>query len=264
MGQGANPAGGGDTLGNCTIEAPEECDDCNLTSGDGCGATGVIEPGWVCKQEGLACFHFSGFVMTPAEVIGAGGPNGTAFDDACGPNQAIVGFDGSWDLNSTLKGLAAMCGVLAVTDSGAVTWTPGAPTPHRTAVGNTDLPPAVCAADEFVVGFTVNTEPSGGMQVRGADITCAKLYFDGSAIVRGAAHTLDHYGATGGPTASATCADGEIGIHHTGAAAGRYDKMGMTCATLVPTFCGDSQKEGFENCDDGNAVPGDGCSSVCQ
>lgn len=263
MGQGANPVGGGNSVGNCTIEPPETCDDCNATSGDGCSDVGAVEAGWVCKQQGMACWHFSGFTLTTAEEAAAGGTMGSPFNDACPPFAAIVGFDGVSDPTQGLKGLAAVCGKLRVGDDGRVGWSSSSLTPSQGGSGAIDLPPALCEQDEFVVGFTVNVESNGG-QVRGVDITCAKLHFDGSSVVRGASHTLPHYGATMGATASAMCADDEIGIAHTGRSGGRYDAIGMTCATTVPTFCGDGTQAGFESCEDSNTVSGDLCSTVCQ
>lgn len=262
MGQGANPAGGGDSVGNCTIEPPETCDDCNATPSDGCSAAGAVEPGWVCKQQGMACWHFSGFTLTSAEVATVGGTMGSPFNDACPPFHAIVGFDGVSDPTQGLKGLAAACGKLRVANDGKVGWSTSSLTPYQGG-GGTDRLPALCDQDEFVVGFTVNTEAGGG-QVRGVDITCAKLHFDGSSVVRGASHVLPHYGATGGATASAMCAGDEIGIAHTGRSGGRYDAIGMTCATTAPTFCGDATQAGFESCEDSNTVSGDLCSTVCQ
>jgi fibro-slime domain-containing protein len=40
--------------GNGTLDAGEMCDDGNLTNGDGCGATCIIEEGWACPP-GQAC-----------------------------------------------------------------------------------------------------------------------------------------------------------------------------------------------------------------
>src|SRR6202142_16981 len=37
-----------------------------------------------------------------------------------------------------------------------------------------------------------------------------------------------------------------------------------SCADAQAGFCGDGIIEGSETCDDGNSVPGDGCSGVCQ
>ena len=34
--------------GNNRLESPEECDDGNMTSGDGCSDGCVVEPGFVC------------------------------------------------------------------------------------------------------------------------------------------------------------------------------------------------------------------------
>jgi fibro-slime domain-containing protein len=41
--------------GDGLLEAPEQCDDGNQVSGDGCSATCHLEAGWVCDEPGEAC-----------------------------------------------------------------------------------------------------------------------------------------------------------------------------------------------------------------
>lgn len=259
---GAGGAGGG--VGDCVIAAPEICDDCNMVAGDGCSASGAIEDGWACPTEGQACLHFSGFDVTQQEAISLGGPNGGAFSDPCAPGSAIVGFEGQWD-GTVLKGAAAHCAPLRVTNDGRVGWTgPPIVTSFRGG-GGTPIGAYDCPMDQLVVGFHVNVESSAGMQIRGFDLQCAPFVFDGQAVKRGAVTTLPHYGGVGGNDGgSAACAGDEIAIAHTGYAGGRLDRLGVTCASTTPTFCGDLMKQGFEGCDDGNAVSGDTCSTVCQ
>src|SRR6478736_4488137 len=38
----------------------------------------------------------------------------------------------------------------------------------------------------------------------------------------------------------------------------------VSASTPAPTVCGDKVKEGAESCDDGNAIPFDGCTAKCQ
>jgi len=47
-------------------------------------------------------------------------------------------------------------------------------------------------------------------------------------------------------------------------AAGGDGCVGASCTDALPSFCGDGIIEQGESCDDGNSVPGDGCSGICQ
>jgi cysteine-rich repeat protein len=62
MGGGAGGGGGGamtdagpSNCGNGDLNVGESCDDRNATSGDGCSATCLVEPGWVCTPVGAGC-----------------------------------------------------------------------------------------------------------------------------------------------------------------------------------------------------------------
>lgn len=261
-GMGGSGVGGGPAVGNCIVEAPEACDDCNFVSGDGCSATGAVETGWLCATPGAACLHFSGVTATDGTVIGIGGSGASAFDEACPPGSAVVGFDGDWDGND-LKGLLARCGKLGVSNDGQVVWSSVSETAYYGGTG-TALGPIDCPAAQFVVGFDVNYESGGGNQVIGFAMRCATLAFDGQSVVTGAPQPQPHYGGPGGNAGSDACPANQIGTRFTGRHGGRLDKIGLTRASLTPTFCGDSSVAGFETCDDGDAVSGDGCSTVCQ
>jgi cysteine-rich repeat protein len=43
------------SCGNAVVEGLEECDDGDLTDGDGCSASCTIEPGWVCTGSPSIC-----------------------------------------------------------------------------------------------------------------------------------------------------------------------------------------------------------------
>ncbi|KAL6765981.1 concanavalin A-like lectin/glucanase domain-containing protein [Haematococcus lacustris] len=45
------------TCGNAVVEGLEECDDGDLSNGDGCSAACVVEPGWKCSGSPSICVH---------------------------------------------------------------------------------------------------------------------------------------------------------------------------------------------------------------
>ncbi len=48
------------TVGDCVIDAGEECDDCNADAGDGCSDIGDKEDGWNCTDEPTLCTEICG------------------------------------------------------------------------------------------------------------------------------------------------------------------------------------------------------------
>ena len=57
------------TCGNALLNSNEECDDGGAISGDGCSASCVNEPGYLCTLPGLACSPFDLFIDTPVHGI---------------------------------------------------------------------------------------------------------------------------------------------------------------------------------------------------
>ncbi|MBU1045541.1 DUF4215 domain-containing protein [Patescibacteria group bacterium] len=88
----------------------------------------------------------------------------------------------------------------------------------------------------------------------------------------------------GGPTRSSACAVDSfsrictVSFSHQYGSVGKYTVVARACDGADPTrcttssaiaevkgiVCGDGKKEGDEECDDGNTVSGDGCSSQCK
>ena len=111
-----NPFGSG--LGGMTVCSPdcgdgrrlgtEECDDGDVTSGDGCSATCVVEPGWVCA---------GGSVRTNDTCRTVCGDGQKAGNEACDDGNRVA-FDGcSMNCDAIESGFACVGGNATAPDS---------------------------------------------------------------------------------------------------------------------------------------------------
>src|SRR5262245_22277172 len=68
---------------------------------------------------------------------------------------------------------------------------------------------------------------------------------------------------SGGSTSTSSSEDSSgVGINDDG---GMKDACTADCGDAQPmTFCGDGVLSAGEQCDDGNQMPGDGCSGICE
>jgi fibro-slime domain-containing protein len=273
--------------GNGIIEGNEQCDDGNTADGDGCSMTCQVEPGWSCTVPGLPC------IKTRTPACGDGAVNSgeqcddgnTVSGDGCSATCRIEpGF--------TCPTPGAACVVLLYCGDGIVSGTeqcddgnavpadgcsgvckiePGyaCPTPGKACVkiwvcGNGKVDPGESCDDGNAIsgdgcsstcavepGFTCpNVNATGGPCVAVPPDTC------GDAIVTGT-EQCDDGNTSSNDGCSSTC----------------RVEPGFTCpagggACRKVEFCGDRVVEldlvPPEQCDDGNATAGDGCSAQCQ
>jgi cysteine-rich repeat protein len=93
-GEGGGEGGGdggdpGSTCGNGELEGSEQCDDGNLTSLDGCGASCMIGLGWVCPDPGESCATVCGDGHEAGEEVCDDGNDDD--DDYCSDGCTTVG-----------------------------------------------------------------------------------------------------------------------------------------------------------------------------
>jgi cysteine-rich repeat protein len=264
-------------VGNCFVDPGEECDDCNMQSGDGCDGSGQIEDGWECATAGEACLHVSGFETSTESSAGTIGTNDvTPFSMSCPEGTAFVGVVAE-DASSCGCGVPSgqlgsarfLCGAVEVRTTGAYGWS-GTPS-GLTRVGGelgvgSELGTLTCAQDEFLVGLRATIGATYD-ELTTVQIECAPFTFvssvGGGAVERGAVTPSSIMGG-GSATSTATCPDGELVTSIDGMEAALIDRFEPFCASMIPTFCGDGNQDPHETCDDGNPVPGDGCDALCQ
>lgn len=275
-GQGGEPPEPIDPVGNCVLDAGEQCDDCNALDGDGCDAGGQREAGWACDLPGEPCLPLSGFTAaTPAQVgyIGSGG--GSDFSRSCPEGSVLIGVIAEDAAScacaspaNQLGSLQPLCATVAAKAAGRLGW--DAPLTPLDRVGGlqgvgAQLGMLACPVDEFLVGVHAG---GGGVygDITSIGISCSPFALEtdaaGHAMVSGTAWTSATLGSSAPPLPLGCPADQlatEIGGRH-GAV---IDGVSVSCSTLSPTFCGDGVVDAHEACDDGNVTPGDGCDSFC-
>lgn len=277
---GAGGQGGMNPLGNGVIDPGEECDDGNLVPGDGCDPQGLIEAGWDCPQPNSPCLHVSGFTAGAATSGGAvGSMGGSPYSVACGAGQVLVGvrvYDASGcscaTLSTQVGSLVPICAEVSVDMSGSFTW--AAPTSDLAEIGGALgqgalLGELTCTNDRYLIGVRgrVNDDPMAYGEVESIRLRCARFSFAsdpmGGTIGRSAANSTGDLGADT-PDMNAICAGDRLAVGLDGHDGALVDQVDVQCALLTPTYCGDGNVDVHESCDDGNAIAGDGCDTVCQ
>ncbi len=155
------------------------------------------------------------------------------------------------------------CSATCFREAGWVCPTPGQPC----VLVNTDCPPPLTRCGPACVNTIVDSQNCGACgnecadgQICDAgvcfiDSACADVSCPDGQICRDGACVDEPY-----------CGDGvvqpELGEEcDLGPDNGLTDECGADC--LLPSTCGDGMLTGHEACDDGNTVPGDGCSAEC-
>jgi cysteine-rich repeat protein len=276
-------------------ELGEQCDDGNVTNGDGCSESCLPEPGFTCFGSPSSCERL--VCGDDAVVFGEGCEDGNVRDnDGCSSDcqielpdrgEALVidrtittttvpysppssdcssggfgtqPFDAIWAVNNT--GVAQSISVSAESGAG-----PGVELAVFVGEWRPGQEPAGCLASS---GFGFNDDVQDVSVRPGESIAIVASTF-GSTGSRAVTLTISSAGCGDGRVQRAlgeVCDDG-------GTAAG--DGCSATC-TLEPGFacegepsdcyifgCGDGRvaRDAGETCDDGNELDGDGCSSSC-
>ena len=223
------------TCGNGKIDTGEQCDDGNKTSNDGCSSACQTEPGFVCPTPGSPC--------GPAPKCGDGTVN-FALGESCDDNNTTAGdgcsstcqIEAGYNCTGTSP---SVCTKSAVCGNGKIEYGEQCDDKNLT---SKDGCSATC---QLEMGFTC-TYP-------GSPCTAAKC---GDGVVAGNEQcdtSMSVGSGTSGCTATCRFQQGYACV---------LDVNGMT-SVCHATTCGDGTSEGFEQCDDGNLVPYDGCSPTC-
>jgi len=267
----AKPARPGANCGDGTLDNDEVCDDGGLEDGDGCSATCEIEPWYECPTVGVPCLPVLALRWTmPGTTLpdlgGSGG--GTDFDDDCaaligvsGTNTVIVGFEGNTATDGVaISRLGALCADIRLGPDGHIQWT----NPKTTTLqGNDDgitHDVQTCDADEVAAGFVGNA----GNFVSGFDLICQPISHVDGALSFGTPHRLTTLGpANQMMKPLESCGSDQAVRAVVGKSGAVIDQMTMRCVPTTEVVCGDGVITDPETCDDGNAIPGDGCNATC-
>ena len=249
--------------GDGFMTAPEQCDDANGASGDGCNANCVLEtcgdgivnnggaescepPGTAtcsdnCQARSALCGD--GFLTAPEQCDDANGASGDGCSSSC---------------------RLEFCGDGVINDAGAE-----ACEPPGTALCN-----EVCQARTSLCGDGFQTPPEqceDGNRNNGDGCTAncvAELCGDGVVNNDGAEACEPPGTATCTNECQARialCGDGFLASSEQcddgNALSG--DGCSSACTIEVPPACGDGTTNPGEECDDGNLVSGDGCTAAC-
>ncbi len=228
--------------GNGRLDPGEACDDANRVSGDGCTSSCQVEDGWACPVLGERCLHLLGCgdgVLVWPETCDDGN---TVSGDGCSAGcQAI---EAGYECRVPGRSCSPLCGDGKVIgseacDDGNSTSGDGCSSTCHVEPGDQCLTPgkdctmSLCGngkletGEQCDCGLDPMNLPSGCKSINGL------FYGDG----KGCSRTC---------TQEPVCKDGS----------------GKTQACT--TACGDDNLDPGEDCDDGNLVDGDGCSSTCK
>jgi fibro-slime domain-containing protein len=218
--------------GDGMIGPGELCDDGNMTSGDGCSSTCQIETGFTCMTPGQPCVLImlcGNGVIDGQEACDDGN---TVAGDGCSPACQV---ETGWQCPIAGSSCTTICGDGIVVgreqcDLGALN------------------------------GAMVSVPGSGD---GGAN--------DAAAADAGAndAGGYGGYGDAGSAGDAATDGGSGTTLVGTGCSAACVVEPGFACSAPPAasachmTTCGDGIVEGYEQCDDGNRIPYDGCSPTC-
>jgi fibro-slime domain-containing protein len=232
--------------GNGVVDPGETCDDGNTVSGDGCSSTCQVEPGWQCAVGTSPAGGDAGATD--------GGPpaGGLCTQIQCG--NGIVESGESCDDGNAVSGDG--CSSTCQIEKGWLCPTPG----------------AACVASHCGDGVVAGAETcDDGNAVSGDGCSSTCMVEAGWQCPTPDAKCIAKQCGDGIVAGNEQCDDGNI-LPNDGCSATCTLEPGFACvtrATPLPqstchaTVCGDGVKEGFEECDDGNLVPYDGCSPEC-
>lgn len=243
--------------GNGIIDPGETCDDGNDVSGDGCSSTCQVETGWTCtggtvRDTGDAGAPIDSGAEAASSSDGGPTPVSKCFMDVCG--DGIIETGETCDDGNDVSGDG--CSSTCQVEAG---WS--CPTPDAACVAAKCGDGIIAGSETCDDGNAVSGDGcSGTCQVEPGwvcptpDTKCIAAKC-GDGIVAG--NEQCDLGANNGPTTGcSTSCTLEPGF----ACVNQGTPLATTCHKTV---CGDGIKEGFEECDDGNLIPYDGCSPTC-
>ncbi len=276
----------GAPCGNGVVEPGEECDDGNPDDGDGCSLSCTIENGWSCTGEQSMCTEICGDgLIAGSEACDDG------FTDDCGTCDATCtdvgtgstcgdgvvcreteecddGFTddcGTCDATCSGPGTGSSCGdgivcpEMEACDDG---FTDDCGTCNATCVG---VGTGSTCGDGVECPETEACDDGNTQDCDGCRGDCSRVEGtcgDGSLDL--VCEACDDGNNVGGDGCSATCNNecGDGTCDHDDSDSAAYVESNASCP--VDCFCGDDVLDTSEECDDGNNVDCDGCSSNCE
>jgi len=215
--------------------APEECDDGNTDSGDGCSSDCKLEVGFVCTNN-----TFGNKTKCVKAVCGNGilesGETcdlGTVTHPGCVGCQEVLGYTCSNVTNTCTE----KCGDGYITQS------------ESCDAGDLAGCTANCQGARSGFDCHVETGTKNGQTYRYS--VCESSCGDGSKS--------DEEECDDGNNKNGDGCDGYCFVEHPGWSCTTVNGQLSVCTST----CGDGHRVGTEECDDGNTVNGDGCSSTC-
>jgi fibro-slime domain-containing protein len=220
-----------DKCGDGHVQMSEQCDDMNMVTGDGCTEACQIELDWECPPEGGACVSLvvcGNGILSSVESC----DDGNDIDnDGCSAHCTVV--DPGWECR--------VPGKLCIPDCGDGVLTGQENCDDMNEVSGDGCTSTCLTEPGFSCVGTVCTAAVCGNGTQETGESCDKA--DQNGLFYG-----DGSGCSKTCTKEPTCRDATSGVT-------------QACSTA----CGDGNIDvaSGETCDDGNAVDGDGCSSVC-
>ena len=230
------------------LDPGEKCDDDNVFGGDGCTALCQIENGWSCPNIGKTCLRNAicgDGLLAPTEACD---DSNTESGDGCTANCAAV--EVGWRCPVPGKPCVPICG------DGVIE---GSETCDDSNTSNGDGCSSTCRVEPAATCPTTSSGAPGAGRCTTA--TCGNgLKEPGEACDCGTSPTTLPAGCTGpnglfngdGTGCSKTCTKEPTCRNASGK------------TQVCSTSCGNGSIETGEDCDDGNEINGDGCSSACK
>ncbi len=234
--------------GNGTLDSTEGCDDSNITTGDGCNGSCLIETGTACNANASGLTGSFSCASGICDTAGNAAPGVCEAASTCG-NSAREAGEGCDDGNLTAgDGCNASC--LIETGNTCNASSPGA-------TGNASCASGVCDSVGNAAPGKCEAVNTCGNSVREAGEGCD----DGNLTVGDGCNASCKV-ETG--TACNGSAPGSIG--GASCASGICDATGNAAPGICEAIntCGNGTREAGEGCDDGNLVAGDGCNASCK
>ena len=265
--------------GNDTLEDGEECDDGNLTNGDGCDEFCVIESGGTYHAGDLIITE----VMFNPKHIADGLGEWFEVRNASGTTLSLNGWhikDNGTDDHTIFDSLLSLApGATAIFAISGNTLINGGVIPTYVYADFTlddDVDEIIIVAPDGTLIDTVAYGPSFPL-VPGRALSLSPAAQDpdlndnpSNWCVATMLMTSEDYGTPGfinnGCSAPGTCGNNavEAGEECDDGNTTNGDGCDSYCQAEPFNVCGNSQIEYGETCDDGNTTDGDGCSSTCQ
>jgi cysteine-rich repeat protein len=279
-GEECDPPNGVDCDANCNriascgdgvIDAGEQCDDGNTTSGDGCSATCQSESNDACANAFPVCpGNYNGSTAT-ATVDGSAScgsssstrdvwyrytatANGTLTAETC----SAASYDTVVSIHSGCPGTTG--NQLACNDD-----TTGCGGNNRSSRVST----SVVAGNSYLIRVSGWNGNFGTFTLTVTGPACASICGNGVSEPGEQCDDgdADNTDACLDTCQNATCGDGFLWAGVEECDDGNTtdgDGCSATCRTEAEPVCGNGDVEAGEACDDGNTTSGDGCSATCQ